>query len=389
MPGPDDAKPVDAASAHAGVPRSSADRIVFANQLRGLCVISVMLVHYTTVVHYMRADVAWVVAAPPLDTPISPIALWVYPSWLDLGKVGVSAFFLISGFVIPFSLQRSGRGAFLLARVLRIYPTFWLALLAEALIIAADGHYWHRPPAYGLGAYLVNGLLIETPLGRPTVDWVSWTLSIEVKFYLLAALLRPWLLARRVWPLMLVAMAALLVNALQGAGRIHLPVQLVSELMYLGYILIGILFHYHYEKALSGTRLLAGTLALAAIFFAGYALGPTGADAGSPHTASYGIAILVFAASYAMRARFRPNRVLDGLAAISYPLYLVHSAFGFTIISFLIMAWHVPYPVAALVAAASAFALATALHVGIERPTIRLGHRLRRALTRWDARSAG
>ncbi len=360
-------------------PPPAADRIVFANQLRGLCVLAVMLVHYAVVAQFMRQAVAWVVAAPPLDTPLSPVGTWLYPPWLDLGKFGVGAFFLISGFVIPFSLRRSGMGSFLLARALRIYPTFWMALLLEGCTIAASGRYWHRPPAFGLDAYLVNGLLFATLLGHLTVDWVSWTLSVEVGFYLLAALLRPALLSFRVWPLVAFAAAALAVNALQGRAAIRLPVPLVSGLMYVGYILIGTLFHYRYRGAISRRRLAAGVLGLGAIFFASYALGPTAGDVRSLRTASFGLAILVFAACYRMRGRFRPNRLLDGLAAISYPLYLIHSAFGFTVLSFLVMAWRLPFPVAAPLAAALAVAAAAALHAGVERPSISLGHRLRRS----------
>ena len=359
-------------------PLPSTDKIVFANQLRGLCVLAVMLVHYAVVAQFMRANVAWVVAAPPLDTPPSPVGTWVYPPWLDLGKFGIGAFFLISGFVIPFSLRRSETGSFLLSRALRIYPTFWMALLLEGCTIAASGRYWHRPPAFGVDAYLVNGLLFATLLGHLTVDWVSWTLSIEAGFYLLAALLRPALLSFRVWPLVAFAAVALAVNVLQGRSVIQLPVPLVSGLMYVGYILIGTLFHYRYQGALSRRRLTAGVLGLGVIFFAGYALGPTAGDFRSLHTTSFGLAILVFASCYRMRGRFRPNRVLDGLAAISYPLYLIHSAFGFTVLSFLVMAWHLPFPVAALLAAALAGVAAAALHVGIERPSIGLGHRLRR-----------
>ena len=355
-------------------------KIIFANQLRGVCVLCVMLVHYTTVVHYFRGDISWVVAAPPLTGPISPIALWVYPPWLDLGKFGVGAFFLISGFVIPFSLRRSSPGPFLLARALRIYPTFWAALLIEAAAIAASGGYWHRPPAYGTGAYLVNALLIETPLNRPTVDWVSWTLSIEVKFYLLAALLRRPLLRCRVWPLLALGAASVVLEALRSRGAVALPPLLAGECPYLVFILIGTLFHYHHGGALSTPRLVTATLALLALFFAGYALGPNAADLRSPHSLSHVIALAAFAVCYRLRHRFRPNRALDALAAVSYPLYLVHATVGFTVISFLMLAWHVPYGIAAILAALLAALLATALHRLVERPTVRLGHRLRRRL---------
>ena len=168
-----------------------------------------------------------------------------------------------------------------------------------------------------------------------------------------------------------------MLNALAGRGVIGLPL-LVGETMYLGFIPIGTLFHYHHEGALSTRNLLAGVLALLALFFLGYALGPNAADLRSPHTASHAIAVVVFAIGYRLRHRFHRSRPLDALAAISYPLYLVHAGFGFTAISFLMLAWHVPYGLAATATALLSFGIAALLHRLVEEPTIRLGHRLRR-----------
>ncbi len=353
---------------------TAADRgkVVFANQLRGLCALCVVLIHYTAVVHLDRAGVAWVVAAPPLDIPVPPVAFWANTRWFDLGKFGVGVFFLISGFVVPFSLRQGGAGRFLLARALRIYPVFWLALLIEGGTIAASAAYWQIGAPYGWRDYLVNGLLAEAPLDRPTVDWVSWTLSVEVKFYLAAALLRPLILAGRVWPLLALAAGAVAANGLRGAGLVAWPGQLVSETMYLGFIAIGVLFHYHYQLMLGTARLCGAVAVLLAAFFVSYAAGPTYGGA-TLHGLSFGWAVAAFALCYAGRARLRPHPVLDAVAAISYPLYLVHAAFGFTVISFLVMACHVPYPAAAATAAAGSLLLAWAVHRLVERPTVRLG----------------
>ncbi len=356
---------------------TASGKLVFANQLRGVCVLAVMVVHYTVVVQFLRKDVAWVVASPTLNTPIPNILPYVYPSWLDLGKFGVAAFFLISGFVIPFSLRGATRSTFLLSRALRIFPTFWASLLAQWVAIAASGAYWHIPPAFSARAYLPNALLIDSALTLPSVDWVSWTLSIEVKFYVLAALLRPLILAHRVWPLLATTAAALALNIGAHAGWIALPPALAAEAMYLGYIQIGTAFYYRYQSAISRPQLAACVLALFAVFLVNYDLGPSRVDFRSLHTASFGLAILVFAAGYALRARFRPLGLLDAMAAISYPLYLVHAAIGFAIINFLIMARQIPYPAAALLAAAACMLLAWLIHAWVENPTIRLGHRLR------------
>lgn len=59
---------------------------------------------------------------------------------VDLGRFGVVLFFLISGFVVPFSI----RGArplqrFAISRFFRLYPALWLAVLTLAAIFAWRG----------------------------------------------------------------------------------------------------------------------------------------------------------------------------------------------------------------------------------------------------------
>ena len=54
-----------------------------------------------------------------------------------LGAVFVDGFFAVSGFLILRSWERNPRvGAFLTARVLRIFPAFWLCLLVTAVVFA-------------------------------------------------------------------------------------------------------------------------------------------------------------------------------------------------------------------------------------------------------------
>ena len=351
------------------------DRVAFANQLRGLAALSVVLIHYTVVYQVMRPAVAWVVAAPPYEGPLSPAAAWLFPPWFDAGAFGVALFFLISGFVIPFSLAGTTPWRFLAARALRIYPTFWAALLLEWCAMAASGAYWGRPVVFGWQAFVLNGLLVNTLVGASSVDWVSWTLSIEVKFYILMALLRPAILAHRVWPLLVVAALAAGFTAAATGGV--LPAQLVSEAMYIVFMLAGTLFHYHFRSALSTAGLAVGCLALAGTAGLCWAIGPDAA-LWPNKPANYAYALVLFGAAYAARRRFRAAAVLDALAAISYPLYLVHSVLGFTLMSFVILALGVPYPLAAAGVFGVVCLVAAGLHSTIERASVQLGHRLRR-----------
>lgn len=353
-------------------------KLVFAHQLRGVSVLIVLLVHYTIVVQVLRRDIAWVAGAPPLDTPFAPVAAWLNFNRFDIGTFAVAVFFLISGFVIPFALEATTVPRFLLARAFRIFPVFWVALLIGWIAVHASAAFWHGEPAYGVRSYLVNGLLIETLLGEQTVDWVSWTLSIEVKFYLLAALLRPWIVQRRVWPLLAGALFALMVNMLAVRGLLRLPVELVSETTYLAFICTGILFNYHFARALPAARLALAAAAIMALVAASWALGPM-LGVWTMKTLSMAVAVLAFTAAYFARRRFQHSRLLDFFAAISYPLYLVHAVFGFTVMSFLIMAWHVPYAAAAPLTFGVSVAVATAVHYVVELPSTRLGSHFARA----------
>ena len=350
-------------------------RLAFANQLRGVAALCVVVIHYTVAYQLFRPDIAWVVAAPPLEGPVPGVATWLFPRWFDGGAFGVALFFMISGFVIPFSLASTSRLGFLAARALRIYPTFWIALIVEWLAVAASAAYWHRPIVYGWPAFWRNALLVNTLGDSVSVDFVSWTLSVEVKFYLLMAALRPLVLAGRTWPLLLVAAGAL---ALTVSEKGRLPPLLVQEAMYLVYMLTGTLIHYHYRGWLAGWRMAAGCAALLGIAALCWAWGPAG-DLWPYKPANYAYAVGVFMVSYALRDRLPGSALLDALAAISYPLYLVHALLGFTIMSFLIARFGTPYPAAAVVALAASVLAATLLHRTVERASVSAGRRIARA----------
>ena len=366
------------AAAERASPRTESGKVVFANQLRGLAALCVVLVHYTVVYQYMQPTLAWALAMPPVEGLPAPWAAWFYPWWLDLGAFGVALFFLISGFVIPFSLHRTTRGGFLLARGFRILPTFWAALVVEWGVVWALSRHWGRPIAFNRATFLANATLIHTAIGGLSVDFVSWTLAIEVKFYLLMALLHPLVVRARLWPLLLYAVGAVAFCALEGHGALRLPPQLASEAMFLVFMLVGTLFHYPLAAAASARRVVLGCGALLAMGALCWRLGPDAANF-SRKSVNYAYALAVFAGCYALRTRFRPARLLDFAAAVSYPLYLVHSLVGFPLMSYAILGWRVPYAVAAPGAFAAAVAVAWMLHRTVERTSITVGRRLAQA----------
>lgn len=125
--------------------------------------------------------------------------LWWWPGLSDHGALGVSLFFVISGFIIANSLDRPGfrLGRFAWRRAVRIYPLYWIVMLAGIGTYWWRG--WFRVDVETLGAEgIVKSILIlpqeTSPFWNP-----GWSLEHELIFYAIAAVVAPvagfWLLA--------------------------------------------------------------------------------------------------------------------------------------------------------------------------------------------------
>ncbi len=92
------------------------------------------------------------------------------------GWIGVELFFVISGFIIPYSAERASPFAFFRSRFLRLMPAVWIAAtlaLPEALV---EG----TPHAQIVRLYVRSVLMLPR---QPWINGVMWTLPIEIAFY--------------------------------------------------------------------------------------------------------------------------------------------------------------------------------------------------------------
>lgn len=109
--------------------------------------------------------------------------------WSSL-TYGVEMFFMISGYVILGSLLRHATiGGFLKDRFIRIYSAWLPALLAVTAVCAVLQMkvFANTTPLQGAGIFLANLALLPPLVPLPRVHLVSWSLTYEWVFYLLAA----------------------------------------------------------------------------------------------------------------------------------------------------------------------------------------------------------
>ncbi len=96
------------------------------------------------------------------------------------GAYGVEMFFILSGFVNSMSLMRRGKPVdFVAARLIRIIPIFFLAIIANLWILQLAP----MNQIVTQGQFLANMTLLPKVLGYECVDPVMWTLQIEMMFY--------------------------------------------------------------------------------------------------------------------------------------------------------------------------------------------------------------
>jgi len=114
---------------------------------------------------------------------------WLYSTiaYIDVGHIGVVVFFLISGFVIPFSIspdRAAPVGSFVIRRLFRIYPAYWLSVPLAALAI-----FWIWGTPFSAREILINLTLMQDVFGVRPAEGVYWTLLVELAFYALCVVL--------------------------------------------------------------------------------------------------------------------------------------------------------------------------------------------------------
>lgn len=365
-------------------------RVEFANSLRGIACLCVVFAHYAGVFWEAPAAVATLTGMPDYEVPPArmPVINWLdnaIPN-LQWGPLGVAIFFLISGFVIPFSVARQNAGQFLLNRTLRIWPTYLCGFAFTAGLIAIGAYSYGAPAPFATWEALVHAVPgLRDLVGSRNIDGIIWTLEIEIKFYVICALTVPWLRtsSMKVFSVpMLIGIAALILswqlpNMSPTAAR--LSTTAINAAQYLIYMYIGVAFHFLHQGH-SQTRQLVtwmGTLSLMMCLV--WSSSPYKVT--FPSAWNYGLAICIFGWAMSYPQFLRSNKLLDAVAAISYPLYVVHGVAGYVILRWLYAA-EVPAWASILLTTAITFAVATALHVLVEKPSQRVGKRLAEKLPR-------
>jgi peptidoglycan/LPS O-acetylase OafA/YrhL len=139
----------------------------------------------------LRAIAAFLVIYAHLSHYLLRSVRGVSAEWLNAGPAGVMLFFLVSGYIIPASLERHGDlRRFWAGRFRRLFPLYTvIALLVVALGVAGVIPLDPVIAAHPAPATVAHATMLPFLLGGSLVSPVFWTLTFEMVFYLIVAAL--------------------------------------------------------------------------------------------------------------------------------------------------------------------------------------------------------
>jgi peptidoglycan/LPS O-acetylase OafA/YrhL len=317
-------------------------RIRGLDALRGLAAASVVLYHFT------HTYGEWV---GHRQKPLVDVSWGIY---------GVHLFFLISGFVIFMTVDKSrSAGEFIRSRFARLYPAYWAAV---CLTFAVTSLF----PLPGMERTFVaraiaNLTMVQAWVGIGDLDQVYWTLHVELTFYaIMVLLMRARWLERTEWVLGAFIVAGF---GFWFAFGWHAPraldlVRTILAVDHLYAFAIGVCLY----RMKAGVRPVHGALIALALAFCWVRW------SWYESLIVAGLAVVVFLATRG-RLRVLEARPLLFLGTISYSLYLCHNKLGSTLIHQL-EARGVDVNVAICAAIVATFAVSCLVHYTVEAPAL-------------------
>lgn len=274
---------------------------------------------------------------------LSAVAVMFHHTYsFHYGKLGVYLFFIISGFVIYFSLQK-GIKDYVVSRLLRLYPIFWICASITFLITVLYG------VNISFKQYLVGLLMINSGRMEGMIDGSYWTLTFELLFYTYIGVF-VWLFSKKrlewfyaIW--LTISFLAFYFKIDQNIVMKLLSVRFAPYFVFGG--MLALVYDRFYISDLK-TKILQIVTLISAVLLPWYISLSLRAQTGSitNFTGSFesdemliveSFFIIIPIAVYLSRFSFTHSKKFVSwcitLGGITYPLYLLHWKIGDTIIT--------------------------------------------------------
>lgn len=295
---------------------------------------------------------------------------------------GLGLFFILSGYVIPLSLKKSTPFTYLIRRIFRIYPSLIICLIICASTMMLLGYCSNSSQLINVfdpKIFIPNLVLIKDVLEIRYIDNVTWTLHVEMHFYILFFLFFYFGIEKKASTFVIAICVMLGVSILCNYGAMSYPRDLFTKATglffrnssYITFMFAGTTLYYLFSKQWSYKIGLTTLVFILATNFYGLHANPENKNFGDFIFINHLYVLVVFVGLYYANHHIPYNKVLNTIADISYPLYLLHGFTGYTIY-FMFYSLTTNIPVSAVAAFSTVLLLVFLIHYTVEKPGIAL-----------------
>ena len=320
--------------------------LIELDALRGIACMQVVLFHYT----------------------IQNISV---RSFFDRGVTGTDLFYIISGFVIFFSTQRTKNWVdFLVLRIARLYPSYiFCVLLTSGVLILVGGEN------IGLGKILVNLTMFQHFFRVEDIDGAYWSLAVEWSFYALIALSLRVNKLQQIsdygWILLIFVLIFYTIPLYFPNNRYYYHLNKLFEFIrYYPLFYAGILFYR--LKVAQENNVLIHFLLMFCYFLSSFTYNKGGPIMWVIGFNEYQIMLLIYYGVFYLfvtqKLSFIINPITLFFGEISYPLYLIHQEIGKKIFLPFFQSFRFPFMISVLLTILTVILIAFLINKFIEKP---------------------
>jgi peptidoglycan/LPS O-acetylase OafA/YrhL len=277
----------------------------------------------------------------------------------DFGFLGVTLFFLVSGFVIGYVIQNESSFDFLFKRFFRIYPPLLFSLTLIAIVTICAKFFFHYITywnqfsfeRYIISANLFSNFFTPHELIMRKIDGVSWTLTVEFVFYLFIFFWSLLYAPKKKYSC--TTQLIVLTTMLYVLPKITVLYNFNLSFYYISYLLFGQLIYFYFAKRINFIFFIALTiinyyiLIKNTILLHPYFINFKG---GNSHLVSFFYAYAIFLVALFMNEKIRLGRLTNFFSNISYSLYLNHFLFAALALSICVYSFGLNYTLSFLIA---------------------------------------
>ncbi|MEK6705815.1 MAG: acyltransferase [Candidatus Poribacteria bacterium] len=262
---------------------------------------------------------------------MSPLSFPALSQIFKYGYLGVDLFFMISGFVILMTAFNKNLVGFIISRIVRLYPAFWVGVTLTTVVTLCIG-----APKFSVnaGQYITNMTMLSGYFNIKHIDDVYWSLLVELRFYFLIFIIIAANKLKYIDYILGAWLAITIITLTFGIPRI---VQALLFPTWSPYFIAGAMFYLIRKEGISAYKIMVIAISYllsikCALFRVQFVEKYFRTD-----FSEFAIActIFVFFITFLLmsigKTAWLSNKKLLTIGALTYPLYLIHGNIGFMI----------------------------------------------------------